>query len=239
VVLMRALDIPARVVTGYQGAEVNPEGGYWIVRQADAHAWAEVWLAERGWVRIDPTSAVAPQRIEQGARSVDALRDGAGLLPGFADFALARQWRLSFDAMANSWNQWVLNYDRNRQRSLLSSLGLDAADPRELLGALGIVLGLVIGAMALSTLRPRRARDPVEASYERFCERIAQLGTPRQRDETAVRFVRRVDRLLDADDARQAREIVAVYNRLRYDPGSSTPDRVRHFQRLVKQFRPS
>jgi transglutaminase-like putative cysteine protease len=239
VVLMRALDIPARVVTGYQGAEVNPEGGYWIVRQADAHAWAEVWLADRGWVRIDPTSAVAPQRIEQGARSVEALRDDAGLLPAFADFALARQWRLSFDAMANSWNQWVLNYDRNRQRSFLSSLGLDAADPRELLGALGIVLGLVIGAIALSTLRPRRARDPVEASYEHFCERLAQLGTPRQRDETAVRFVRRVDRLLDGDDARQAREIVAVYNRLRYDPGSSTPDRVRQFQRLVKQFRPS
>ena len=240
VVLMRALDIPARVVTGYQGAEVNPEGGYWIVRQADAHAWAEVWLTGRGWVRIDPTSAVAPERIEQGARALDGrLGTRDSLLPALGDFALARQWRLSFDAMANSWNQWVLNYDRERQRNLLAQLGLDAADPKELLGALGVVLGLVISAVALSTLRPRRASDPVEAAYGLFCRRLADLGTPRQQDETAMRFLRRVDRLLDGDDALRAREIVTIYNRLRYDPTSFSPERVRHLQRLVREFRPS
>lgn len=240
VVLMRALDIPARVVTGYQGAEVNPEGGYWIVRQADAHAWAEVWLPERGWVRVDPTAAIAPERIERGARAMNGLSTARnGLLPVLADLALARHWLLSIDAMANSWNQWVLNYDRERQRGLLARWGLDAADPRELLGVLGLVLSGVIGLVALSALRPRRVIDPVEGAYGQFCHRLGEVGVLRHPDETALRFLRRVDPLLEESDALKAREIVTLYNRLRYDPASLNPDRVRHLQRLVREFRPS
>ncbi|MEI7444355.1 MAG: DUF3488 and transglutaminase-like domain-containing protein, partial [Burkholderiales bacterium] len=129
VILMRALDIPARVVTGYQGAEANEAERYWIVRQSDAHAWTEVWLEGRGWVRIDPTASVAPDRIQRGAagfaRSAAADAAGGGRAPEW----LLRM-RMSLDGLTHGWNQWVLNYDRTRQQSLLASFGLDATDPR-------------------------------------------------------------------------------------------------------------
>ncbi len=240
VVLMRALDIPARVVTGYQGGEANPNGGYWIVRQSDAHAWAEVWLAGQGWVRVDPTAAVAPDRIRHGASAVNALgAEHGSMLSSLIDLAVLRQWRFSFDSLANTWNQWVLNYDRGRQQALLSRLGLRRASAGELLGALAGVLGLLVAAMALHAVRPRTQRDPVERAYDIFCERIAALGSPRQRDETATRYLRRIDRLLEPIDVGRAREIVATYNRLRYDPVSSTPEHIRHFQRMVRDFKPS
>jgi len=238
VVLMRALDIPARVVTGYQGAERNPGDDYWIVRQADAHAWAEVWLSGRGWVRIDPTSAVAPERIERGSASLQGRR-GTSREPGLlGDMEMLQRWRMTFDSLTHGWNQWVLNYDRTRQQALLSRLGLDATDPRELAGALAGMLALALGAVALVTLRPRRPRDPVERAYSRFCERLSALGAPRSRDETASRYLHRVDRLLEPAEAALARDIVATYNRLRYDPDTATPERVRDLRRLVDAFKP-
>src|SRR5690606_12612239 len=110
--LMRAAGVPARVVTGYQGGEVNPVGNYLIVRRSDAHAWVEVWLEGRGWVRIDPTAAVAPQRIESGISSLPAAEE----LPLLArrDFSLLRQLFLNWDAVNNGWNQWVLGYNKQR-----------------------------------------------------------------------------------------------------------------------------
>jgi transglutaminase-like putative cysteine protease len=237
VVLMRALDIPARVVTGYQGAEHNPSDDYWIVRQADAHAWAEVWLAGRGWVRVDPTAAVAPERIERGASGRGALgaaRDGR---EGAAS-DLLRRWRLSLDAVAHGWNQWVLSYDRTRQQALLSRLGLDATDPRELAGALAGALAIGLALVALATMRPRAPRDPVEHAYLHFCERLGAIGAPRAPDETASRYLHRVDRLLAPPEAALARDIVAAYNRLRYDPDTVSPERVRDLRRLVDAFKP-
>jgi transglutaminase-like putative cysteine protease len=237
VVLMRALDIPARVVTGYQGAEHNPSDDYWIVRQADAHAWAEVWLEGRGWVRIDPTAAVAPERIERGSTAVGgtaALRAGReGPASG-----LLRRVRLSLDAVAHGWNQWVLSYDRTRQQSLLSVFGLDSTDPRELAGALAGAVAIGLALVALATVRPRTSRDPVEQAYRRFCGRLAGIGAPRRPEETASRYLHRVDRLLAPPDAALARDIVAAYNRLRYDPDTVTPERVRDLRRLVDAFRP-
>jgi transglutaminase-like putative cysteine protease len=239
VVLMRALDIPARVVTGYQGAERHPDGGYWIVRQADAHAWAEVWIADRGWIRIDPTQAVAPERIERGAASLGALREArpGGLAIGGLD--LLRRLRLSVDSIAHGWNQWVLGYDRTRQQSLLARVGLDSTDPREVAAALGLVLALGLSGVALATLRPRRPRDGIEHAYARFCERLAAIGAPRHDHETAIRYLQRIHRLLSEADSRRAEDIVVRYNRLRYDPDTVTPERVRELRRLVDAFKPS
>jgi transglutaminase-like putative cysteine protease len=237
VVLMRALDIPARVVTGYLGAEPNERDGYWIVRQADAHAWAEVWIETQGWVRVDPTAAVSPDRIERGSRTLVqrglAGRDAAADAPEFL-----RRWRMSLDALTHGWNQWVLNYDRTRQKALLSSLGLDATDPRAIAAAIGGALALALGAVALVTLRPRRPRDPVERAYAHFCEQLAAIGAPRARDETPSRYLHRIDRLLEPAEASLARDIVAAYNRLRYDPATATPERVRDLRRLVEAFKP-
>ncbi len=237
VVLMRALDIPARVVTGYQGAEHNASDDYWIVRQADAHAWAEVWLEGRGWVRVDPTAAVAPERIERGSAGFGATAATREGREGPTS-ELLRRVRLSLDAVAHGWNQWVLSYDRTRQQSLLSQFGLDSTDPRALAGALAGAVAIGLALVALATMRPRAPRDPVEHAYQRFCGRLDGIGAPRAPDETASRYLHRIDRLLAPPEAALARDIVAAYNRLRYDPDTVTPERVRDLRRLVDAFRP-
>lgn len=122
VILMRASGVPARIVTGYQGGERNAVDGFWIVRQSDAHAWAEVWLAGQGWVRVDPTTAVAPGRVG----TLQRLRPPAGVLAGALGAVspdLLRQWRALWEATNNRWNQWILNYSQSRQLSLLQQLG--------------------------------------------------------------------------------------------------------------------
>src|SRR5690606_14280440 len=126
-VLMRAAGIPARIVTGYQGGTLNPVGGYVIVRQRDAHAWTEVWLGEKGWVRVDPTAAVAPNRILGGIETAlpDRVSDVPFVLSGNP---VARDFwerlRYTWDAVNNCWNHWVLGYDRKRQSLMLIRLGL-------------------------------------------------------------------------------------------------------------------
>ncbi len=130
VVLMRAMDVPARIVTGYQGGERNSVDGYWTVRQSDAHAWAEVWQSGRGWVRVDPTSAVAPGRT--GAAQRLQAPQGAmasaftGALGTFSPTLLANAAR-RLGGAEQPWNQWVLNYTQSRQFDLLKALGFQFA----------------------------------------------------------------------------------------------------------------
>lgn len=216
VVLMRAMGIPARVVTGYQGGQYNPADQYWIIRQADAHAWAEVWLTERGWVRVDPTAAIAPERIMRGAR---ALRPAvAGVGAKIADAQWVQQLRLSLDSLTHSWNQWVLSYNRDRQRQLLAALKLPVDDWLELAVAMAGGLALMIAAFALFTLHPRRPKDPVERCYQSFCDKLADAGIVRAAHETPNRLLARAERLLgDLTLRQQARDIVSRVNALRYD----------------------
>ncbi|HEX5390475.1 MAG TPA: DUF3488 and transglutaminase-like domain-containing protein [Burkholderiaceae bacterium] len=186
VVLMRALDIPARIVTGYQGGEVNSVDGFWTVRQSDAHAWAEVWLAGRGWVRVDPTSSVAPGRTGTLLR----LRPEPGLLAAAMLTVgpdMAARLRALWEAANNRWNQWVLNYTQSRQFDLLRRLGLEATDWTDLLHAL---VAVVVGAAALGalwTLWERHHADPWLRQLERARTRLRREGvdvafnsTPRQ-----------------------------------------------------------
>ncbi len=236
VFLARTLGVPARVVTGYQGAEANTANGYWIVRQSDAHAWAEVWLAGSGWTRVDPTAVVAPERIVRGGR---LSRQGSALRGGDQeDDGWLHAFRLNLDSVTHAWNRWVLSYDRSLQTSLLARLGLDFSDWREVAGAMAAVMGLVLAAVALITLRPRLPRDPAERQFDQFCQRIAEIGAPRQPFETPNNFLYRIERLLDDAQATQAQRIVAVYNRLRYDCPTPDPAGVAELQRLVKAFRP-
>jgi transglutaminase-like putative cysteine protease len=235
VVLMRALGVPARVVTGYQGGERNERDDYWIVRQSDAHAWAEVWLAGRGWQRIDPTGAVAPERIERGApRNMGAIGEGLAIA---GDASLWHRLRLRLDGITHGWNQWVLSYDEQRQRGLFGALGLDFADWREIAGLFASISMLVIGGCALLTLHPRLPRDPVQRAWSEFCSKLAACGIPREQHETPWQFLERARRLLDAESAAQARRIVALYNELRYGERSDKAD-VRHLRQSVARFRP-
>lgn len=235
-VLMRAAGVPARVVTGYHGGELNPVDGFWLVRQADAHAWAEVWLAGRGWVRIDPTSAVAPERIERGSRAVRRAARASGL---GLELPLLEGLRFNLDALSNAWNQWVLSYDRKQQHKLLSSLGLAFDDWRDLVGLLAAGLALLLGGVALLTLHPRQPRDPVERCYADFCERMAAAGLVREPHETSNHLLSRAERLLDASALRRARRIVSLYNALRYGDSEATRGAsVRHLRTMVQSFKP-
>ncbi|HEX8954852.1 MAG TPA: transglutaminase domain-containing protein, partial [Burkholderiaceae bacterium] len=179
-VLMRAAGVPARVVTGYQGGELNPVDGYLVVAQSDAHAWSEVWLAGRGWVRVDPTAAVAPERIQQNLYSVVRRTGLAGLLPGTADRAsLYNRMRFDWSAIGNAWNQWVLDYNSDKQSSLIESAGFGKVDWSKLILLLFAGGGIVIAFMAIPLLGKRQKRDPVDTVYDQLCRRMEKQGLAR------------------------------------------------------------
>ena len=176
VVIMRALGIPARVVTGYQGAE-RALDGYYIVRQSHAHAWAEAWQAGRGWVRVDPTAAVAPERVTRSANLEPAPGLVAGALRTMNPELLA-QLRAGWEAVNNRWNQWVLNYSRTQQFDLLQSMGIRSPDWQSLgLALLGL---LVTGALAgaVWALWDRHRQDPWQRLQGQVRDALALLGVP-------------------------------------------------------------
>lgn len=223
VVLMRAAGIPARVVTGYQGGEVNPTDGFMVVRQSDAHAWAEVWLKNQGWVRVDPTAAVAPERVERNLSSAIPRTALGGLisLDGTRNIFL-NQWlrlRHGWDALSNAWNQQVLNYTLDKQRDLARRLGFENADWRTLAG---LMAAFAIAALAL-TLVPlavrQRRRDPLEVLYEKLCRRMAQQGYPRMSHEGPRAYAQRLAAAGSGLSERQKVALAAFlahYERLRY-----------------------
>lgn len=175
VTLMRAAGVPARVVTGYQGGEVNPVDGMLVVRQSDAHAWAEVWLQGKGWQRVDPTAAISPSRIESGITS--ALPAGEPL-PGLIATRLdwLKSMRNQWEAVNNRWNQWVLGYNPERQRDFLSRLGLHEPDWRSMVITLMISLSTLLLILAAWTFRPRREKDAALAIWQRAIRRLERRG---------------------------------------------------------------
>jgi transglutaminase-like putative cysteine protease len=171
VVLMRAMGVPARVVTGYQGGEINPVDAYFTVRQSDAHAWAEVWLDHRGWQRVDPTAAVAPERIEHTLRE----RRTDGLAGAAENWTWLGRLRLNREALENAWNQWFLSYSADRQRSLMSWMGLRPS--LENVAAVAIaVFSAMLAALALLSLRRRAVRDPLADLAFQLRAKLQQAG---------------------------------------------------------------
>ena len=236
-VLMRAGGIPARIVTGYHGGELNPIGDYLIVRQADAHAWTEVWLKDRGWVRIDPTAAVSPARIERG---IGATVTAGGSLPLLmrTDLPLLRELRLTLDSLANTWNQWVLGYTPERQRALLTRIGLDDATWHTLAALLLAATGIVMMVLAWITLRRLRVRvrDPVKLAYMAFCDRLRARGLARLHMEGPLSYADRVVRARP-DLHQPVRRFIELYVALRY-AGESGPHDIGRLQQLARDFRP-
>jgi hypothetical protein len=159
VVLMRAMDIPARIVTGYQGGDRNVVDGYWIVRQSDAHAWVEVWLAGQGWVRVDPTAAIAPGRTGAFQR-LQAPRGVFAAALNIVTPDVAARLRSLWEALDNAWNQRVLNYTQSRQLDLLRSLGFKSPGWEDLAYVLlALLVGVALGG-AMWALWERRQHDP-------------------------------------------------------------------------------
>jgi len=243
VVLMRALDVPSRVVTGYQGGEVNPVDGFMTVRQADAHAWAEVWLAGRGWVRIDPTSVVAPVRIEQGLREL-ARQTGAGPLfaigtSGDSPWAQAiRRLRFNWEAMENSWNQWVLSYSNERQMSLLDHLGF-TPDWRVLGILLALSVSIVATVLAVISLRHRVRRDPLAELETRFRGRLERAGIRCQPTDGLRVLGGRLGDELAPSSRTEAEAILLALERWRYSPSSTNVPQaaIRRLAAQIRRFR--
>ncbi|MDP3521239.1 MAG: DUF3488 and transglutaminase-like domain-containing protein [Hydrogenophaga sp.] len=234
VVLMRALDIPARIVTGYQGGEVNSVDGYWTVRQSDAHAWAVVWLAGRGWVRVDPTSSVAPGRTG----TLQRLRPQPGLL-GNAMLTvspdMAARLRALWEAANNGWNQWVLNYTQSRQFDLLRQLGLQASDWTDLLHALVAVLVGAATLGALWTLWERRHTDPWLRLLERARQRLRRAGLAAAPNSTPRQLAQQLPGHLSPADRDALQRWLMALETQRYR-ASPTPDR-RALATLEREFR--
>jgi transglutaminase-like putative cysteine protease len=229
VVLMRAAGIPARVVTGYQGGEINAVDGFMTVRQSDAHAWAEVWLNQRGWVRVDPTSAVAPERVSRNLSSVIPPRMLGGLITLDRERANAwisgiRSLRHNWDALNNTWNQWVLDYSLAKQQNLLQSLGFTNPDWRMLAALLTGCGSLVLLLTAFPLVRNRIKIAPMDALYASLCKRLAQHGFPRAPHEGPRAYrMRLADAAiaLPAEQRAAAARFLDVYETARY--GRSPP----------------
>jgi transglutaminase-like putative cysteine protease len=221
--LARAAGIPARVVTGYQGGEYNPMSGYLRILQSDAHAWSEVWLDGRGWVRVDPTAAVAPERIERGIEA--ALAEGGESLPGdyLRQNAMFSRLRLAWDAANTFWNNQVVAFGNAQQRWLLDRLNL--GDGGQQLG-IALVLALIVFFAAMSAylgwrFRPR-TKDPLAQIYDQLCRKLARRGLARAAHEGPSDYVGRV---LQArpDLAPLLVEARNLYVALRYGPRSWGP----------------
>jgi transglutaminase-like putative cysteine protease len=243
VVLMRAMGVPARVVTGYQGGEINPVDGFLTVRQSDAHAWAEVWIVQRGWVRVDPTAAVSPDRVQ---RSVAVAAPTEPVFGGLINLNIGQdsvfgKLRFRWDAINNSWNQWVLNYTPERQKSLLRSLGFDNINWQTmtlLMCAIGAIVMLVI---AVPLLADRRKIDPVDAVYAAFCRQMARRGHPRHAHEGPRGYARRLiggDVALTQEKKHALRNFLALYEQSRYGrPASTRSDVLSKLKSLLNQIR--
>jgi hypothetical protein len=235
--VMRAAGVPARVVTGYQGGEFNPLGGYLIVRQSDAHAWSEIWIEGRGWLRVDPTAAVAPERIERGLiGAMGELEPVPGRLRDASN--LWMQATLGWDTLNDFWNERVVRFNAARQLDLLERLGVDDPDWRTL--GLGMAASLAAFFVALSAYLAWRFRPPARDWPARLHDvvrrRLVRRGLRPQASEGPVAFLERAAAACP-DLAADLAQIRDVYVDLRYGPLPTDSD-LRRLKHLVNRLRP-
>ena len=243
--LMRAAGIPARIVVGYQGGEYNENGDYMIVRQSDAHSWTEIWLKGEGWVRVDPTAAIAPERIELGFDAIQRLQDQGLPLGNLSPDmirramklgALASAWRntrLLWDSFNLQWYRWISDYGWDRQEKFLNSLGVYAPTwlglLAGLLGAVAVITFVIAWAMRLR----RKPIDPAVAAYNKFNRKLAKAGLVRKPSEGANDFALRSSEKLP-EQKQSIVAIASIYNELRY--GESSKELLEKMQKLVREF---
>jgi transglutaminase-like putative cysteine protease len=247
VVMMRAGGVPARVVAGYQGGEINPVNRTVIVHQFDAHAWAEVWLAGQGWVRVDPTAAVSPDRIEWGLERAMA-KEGSFLIDSplsplrYRSVAWLNMLRLRYDALTYRWQSWVVGFDSEQQFQLLQNI-FGELNARKFAVLLIGSWVLVLVPVAVSLLRKRDIHElsTIDRYYLQFCDRLARAGISREPGEAPDHYSARAAAAMPAA-ASALHEIAGLYSRLAYaDDKLSVAERsslLQQFRRAVRRFRP-
>lgn len=233
--LMRAAGVPARIVTGYQGGEFNPNGNYLIVRQSDAHAWAEVWLKGKGWVRVDPTAAVSPERIEFGIS--EALSD-TDELPMMArkDYPWIKSAFLNWDNINNGWNQWVLGYDDKKQLDFLKKLsGRDLNLQDMVMWMMGIIV-LIMSATTYFLLKQNKGKlKPAQHLYAQYLKRLKRIGLIPYPSEAALDFAQRAA-LTWPEHQERMLEIAQRYNVLMYS-ASPKPELLYELAQCINQLK--
>ena len=238
VYLMRIAEIPSRIVTGYQGGELNKIGNFLEIRQAHAHAWAEVWLEKKGWTRIDPTAAVAPERIEQdinidsqiatGEVSFTSVTLNNGYLANWLKNA-----RYLWDSIDYNWQRWVIDYNNFSRSNFLSSLGIDS------IKGFALWLSLLIGCMTavlawFILLRHSKTAERSVKIYRQFCLKLAKAGMGRSPGEGAADFAERAKSGFP-NQAKKIEEITILYNKIRYGKFSNEQD-LMQLKEMVSAF---
>lgn len=231
VFLMRAAGIPARVVTGYQGGWWSTGNRYLLLRQSDAHAWAETWSEGRGWLRVDPTAAVSPQRIERGAAAANDAGDWSR-----ADWL--RDLRNQFDVVNRVWTQTIIRFDALRQKNLLTPFGIAEANQGDLLLALSVVLGIVLLIATLWAMHGGMGRrgDALDHAWSRLLDQLARAGIERRRNEGPLDLLRRARRHSPALGS-VLEPLVGEYAELRYGMALAPPERIAAFARAARNLR--
>jgi transglutaminase-like putative cysteine protease len=234
VFLMRAAGVPSRVVTGYQGGEVNYVDRIITVRQSDAHAWAEVYLEGRGWVRVDPTGAAVPGRINSGIAR--AVREGDPLpLLMRPQLQWLHSFRSNWEALVHRWNVWVLGYGVDRQRDLMLRIGMRDADWRRLTAVMATLLGAFTLLLLAWSLRHRVRPDRVQRAWAAFSRKVAARGVVRSPHEGPRDFAERAARRLPAAQA-AIRAIGELYLAVRYGRTAGR-ERVAELERRVRELK--
>jgi transglutaminase-like putative cysteine protease len=241
VTLMRGAGVPARVITGYLGGEWNPIGGYFVIRQSDAHSWAEVWLEGQGWMRIDPTAMVEPDRLTRGI--MDLLPNAGSAGARFARSseslsALLQRW----DAINTWWTNHVLQFDYHSQLNLLSLLGIRSPDLTTVAWAFGAALMTWLAWIAWQVGRgvPQARPDRLARAYSRLCRKLGRVGVPRQAHQGPLAYADEVS-TQRPDLAESVRSLLARYANLRYGVprGDTLAADLVTFEREVARFRAS
>jgi hypothetical protein len=234
------------MVIGYQGGEYNSVGGYLVVRQFDAHAWAEVWLEEKGWQRVDPTAAVAPERIEFGAEmsrtmSLGGLRDEdrseaieRAMRKGFFEKIIAF-FKDHWDNINLKWEVWIMSYNRFSQRSFLRSIGLADVSRWSLIVVLLIIIPTLFFLVSLLLKRQTLSTDPLVKLYQRFYRKTGKKGIRPAAWEGPLDFR---SRAVDAfpHKAKEIQQITDLYINLRYGRMPVTKEALKEFKGMVQRF---
>ena len=241
--LMRVAGIPSRVVVGYLGGEYNDLGHFFLVRQSDAHAWCEVWLAENGWTRVDPTSAVAPGRVSLDLTSFLETSVASGqmgtrrnsLIAHLLRSAIFTNVRFMWETLSYEWDTQILAFDSDVQDVLLTSIGIASRGPLFLIMEILLVaIALLAIYFAWMRLRTRSRGDQVKILYEYFCRKTARLGVPRDPYEGPLDFAQRAAHLLP-NESKSIRQVAHTYILLRYAP-QPAPGMLDRFAKEVSAF---
>lgn len=234
--LMRAAGIPARVVVGYQGGEFAPDRQSWEVRQLDAHAWVEIWLAGQGWVRVDPTAAIAPERVERGMNNFmqqnqRVFGEGAFSQLRYNQFKALGQVRAWADYASYVWQRDVVGFDQSQQQGLLQRLlGIKSlyAQMLWLIGSFSLLLGVII---AIMWWRRRKVWHPIDAPLQQLSRKLGKQHLARRDTEGMINWLERLS--AHPNYEQPAQQLIALYQQARYAPIKDLQQQ----QHLVRQMK--